>query len=140
MWIYCFGINSIFATVFNSAQMVFSTREVDSDHLAVHTSKLGNISTSSIWQSPRAHSTLLLQEFHIFSWCWMVTDSPRSSHLKFWTVTWRWEGFFGAGNRRSPWTFQFTTVGYASSVDMAALKCFWAFFRPFFALLQVVWS
>ena len=45
-------------------------QKVDSVLLAVHTWKSGIISTSSIWHRVR-QSTLLLEEFHIFSSCWL---------------------------------------------------------------------
>ena len=62
--------------------------------------KFGTISTSSIWQSPRASVYVAFGRIsHIFI-VLVVPASLRSSHLKIWTlfvlaVIWRWEGVFG---------------------------------------------
>ena len=76
--------------------------------------EIGIISTSSIWQPPRASVYVAFGRIsHIFI-VLVVPESSRSSHLKIWTlfllaVIWRWDGFFGGSD-------------------------------AFFALLQVVWS
>ena len=64
---------------------------------------LNIISTSSIWQSPRASVYGAFGRIsHIFS-VLVVPASLRSSHLKIWTlflfaVIWRWEGFLGGSD------------------------------------------
>ena len=64
---------------------------------------LNIISTSSIWQSPRASVYGAVGRVsHIFN-VTVDSDSLRSSHLKIWTlfllaVLWRWEGFLGGSD------------------------------------------
>ena len=76
---------------------------MDLDLLAVHTWKFGVLSTSSIWQSPRASVYVAFGRISNVFTVFVVPASLRSSHLKIWTlfllaVTWRWDGVFGGSD------------------------------------------